>query len=133
LEDGVMRTTLLLLAAMVAFPASLFADPDNLTQAELHEMQKLDAVTIPGSCQSPFAMVDMQTQISSLLQLGNNTAQITNILAEPNLLAYQYDQTHWRIDCYITLNFSNGLVQTGKFSEWQNQYDQKMVSFDPDQ
>lgn len=86
---------------------------------------------VPASCSAPMAQADMQSQIPSLLQLGPDAAQITNIHLMADANAFEYQPKLYKIECYLQVTFSNGLQQEAKFAEWMNEYGQKMVSYDP--
>jgi hypothetical protein len=78
---------------------------------------------IPQNCQAPLAHDMEMTNIPYLLELGPNAAQIKSIDTVVGVPAYEYYPGLYRIDCYITVHWSNGTVDyMHKFSMWEDRY-----------
>jgi hypothetical protein len=85
----------------------------------------VDLAGIPQNCQAPLAHDMEMENIPYLLDLGQNAARITLIETIGGTPAYQYAPGQYRIDCFITVHWSNGVTDYGfKFSMWQDRYGQ---------
>lgn len=84
----------------------------------------VDLSGIPQNCEAPLAYDMEMRNIPYLLELGPNAAHITSIKTIGGTPAYQYMPGLYRIDCYLTVYWSNGTVDYGhRFSMWQDRYD----------
>lgn len=84
----------------------------------------VDLAGIPENCQAPLAHDMEMANIPYLLELGPNAARIKSIETATGTPAYEYYPSLYRIDCYITVHWSNGTVDyMHKFSMWQDRYD----------
>lgn len=83
----------------------------------------VDLSGIPQNCQAPLAHDMEMANIPYLLDLGPNAAAITRIETMGGTPAYEYWPGRYKIDCYLTVHWSNGTVDYGhKFSMWQDKY-----------
>lgn len=83
----------------------------------------VDLSGIPQNCQAPLAHDMEMANIPYLLELGPNAARIRSIETATGTPAYEYYPGLYRIDCYITVRWSNGTVDyMHKFSMWQDKY-----------
>ncbi|MDR6421268.1 hypothetical protein J2801_003556 [Paraburkholderia phenoliruptrix] len=83
----------------------------------------VDLSGIPQNCQAPLAHDMEMTNIPYLLDLGPNAARIKSIETAAGTPAYEYYPGLYRIDCYVTVHWSNGTVDyMHKFSLWQDRY-----------
>lgn len=83
-----------------------------------------DLSGIPQNCEAPLAHDMEMTNIPYLLELGPNAAHITKIDTIGGPDAYQYAPNLYKIDCAITVHWSNGAVDMAYlFSAWQDKYD----------
>lgn len=83
----------------------------------------VDPSGIPQNCQAPLARDMEMANIPYLLELGPNAARIQSIETAVGTPAYEYYPGLYRIDCYITVHWSNGTVDyMRKFSVWQDRY-----------
>ena len=83
----------------------------------------VDLSGIPQNCKAPLAH-DMEMEIIPyLLDLGPNAAHITSIETVGGTQAYEYLPGQYKIDCYINVHWSNGVMDfMYKFSIWQDKY-----------
>lgn len=89
------------------FPATAFAFPAG----------------IPQNCQAPLAHDMEMSNIPYLLDLGPNAAQIKSIESVAGTPAYEYLPGSYKIDCFITVHWSNGTTDfMYKFSMWEDRY-----------
>lgn len=78
---------------------------------------------IPQNCKAPLAHDMEMTNIPYLLDLGSRAAKISSIETLGGTPAYEYLPGLYRIDCYLTVHWSNGAVDYGyKFSMWEDRY-----------
>jgi hypothetical protein len=85
----------------------------------------VDLSGIPQNCKTPLAHDMEMSNIPYLLDLGENAARITLIETIGGTPAYEYMPGQYRIDCFITVHWSNGVTDYGfKFSMWQDRYGQ---------
>ncbi|MDP9651729.1 hypothetical protein [Paraburkholderia caledonica] len=83
----------------------------------------VDLSGIPQNCKAPLAHDMEMANIPYLLELGENAARVTSIQTLGGTPAYEYYPGLYRIDCYITVHWSNGTVDYAhKFSMWQDKY-----------
>jgi hypothetical protein len=84
----------------------------------------VDPSGIPQNCQAPLAHDMEMANIPYLLDLGPSAARIESIETAAGTPAYEYYPGLYRIDCYITVHWSNGTIDyMHKFSMWQDRYD----------
>lgn len=84
---------------------------------------QVDLTGIPQNCQAPLARDMEMTNIPYLLDLGPNPARITSIETIGGTPAYEYMPGQYKIDCYLTVHWSNGTIDYGyKFSMWEDRY-----------
>lgn len=83
----------------------------------------VDLAGIPQNCKAPLARDMEMTNIPYLLDLGGSAAKISSIETLGGTPAYEYFPGLYRIDCYLTVHWSNGAVDYGyKFSVWEDRY-----------
>ncbi|HEX7911797.1 MAG TPA: hypothetical protein VF534_27400 [Paraburkholderia sp.] len=83
----------------------------------------VDLSGVPQNCQAPLAHDMEMSSIPYLLDLGPNAARITSIKTEGGTPAYEYLPGLYKIDCYITVRWSNGTIDYfHKFSMWEDRY-----------
>lgn len=88
---------------------------------------------VPTSCKSAYMEQIEKINIPNILGLTDNDASIVEIIpAAAATSYYQYVPGLYKINCFITVVWSNGNTDSFyEFSAWQNQYDQVMVSYGP--
>lgn len=85
---------------------------------------------VPENCEASLTHDMELANIPAILDLGPGAAKITSIQTMNNQHAYQYYPGLYRLDCYVTVRWSNGQVdQFYKFSAWDTKYGQTMVSY----
>lgn len=85
---------------------------------------------IPQNCKAPLAHDMEMTNIPYLLELGPNAARIMSIETIGGTPAYEYLPGQYKIDCYITVHWSNGTVDfMHKFSMWEDRYGELKGSY----
>jgi len=78
---------------------------------------------IPQNCHTPLAHDMEMANIPYLLDLGPDAAHIKSIETVTGVPAYEYLPGLYRIDCYITVRWSNGAIDyMHKFSMWEDRY-----------
>lgn len=78
---------------------------------------------VPQNCQAPLAHDMEMSNIPYLLELGPQSAKITRIENVAGTPAYEYLPGLYKIDCYVTVHWSNGTVDfMHKFSMWEDRY-----------
>lgn len=87
---------------------------------------------IPQNCQAPLAHDMEMANIPYLLDLGQGASQIKSIQTVAGGPAYEYLPGLYRIDCYITVRWSNGVIDyMHKFSMWEDRYGGLKGSYSP--
>ena len=83
----------------------------------------VDPAGIPQNCKAQLAHDMEMTNIPYLLDLGSRAAKISSIETLGGTPSYEYLPGLYRIDCYLTVHWSNGAVDYGyKFSMWEDRY-----------
>lgn len=83
----------------------------------------VDLSGIPQNCQAPLAHDMEMANIPYLLELGENAAHIKSIETIGGTPAYEFMLGQYRIDCFLTVRWSNGATDYGyKFSMWEDKY-----------
>jgi len=87
---------------------------------------------VPQNCQAPLAHDMEMANIPYLLDLGEGAAHIKSIETVAGVPAYEYLPGLHRIDCYITVRWSNGAVDhMHKFSMWEDRHGGLQGSYSP--
>ena len=91
-----------------------------------------DLLGIPQNCEAPLAHDLEMRNIPYLLDLGPNAARITQIETIGGPDAYQYALNLYRIDCAVTVHWSNDTIDRAfLFSVWENRYGEVEGSYGP--
>lgn len=90
------------------------------------------APTIPENCKAPRMEAMEQTAIPQILEIAPDAAKIRSIRTMVGSGAYEYYPGLWRINCIITVTWSNGTVDRYfKFSVWTDRYGNYNGSYGP--
>jgi hypothetical protein len=98
------------------FPATAFAFPAG----------------VPQNCEAPLAHDMEMANIPHLLDLSPHAATIKSIETVTGTPAYEYMPGNYKIDCFITVHWSNGTTDfMYKFSMWEDRYGGLQGSYSP--
>lgn len=92
----------------------------------------IDLAGIPQNCKASLARDMEMANIPYLLDLGRNAAHIISIEQIAGTPAYEYLPGLYKIDCFVTVHWSNGTVDyMHKFSMWEDRYGGLEGSYSP--
>jgi hypothetical protein len=87
---------------------------------------------LPTSCKSAYMEQVEKANIPNIIGITNNNPSIAIIIPYSSPGYYEYAPGQYRIDCFITVQWSDGTTDSMyEFSAWQSRYNQVMVSYGP--